>query len=196
MMKILLTCALALMLAGAGCSKRVDLEKVPVGTEVQVTRQDGGVVQGKLAARDDKTVKVTVGSASRTVPRDQIADVQLVAETPAPLPAPRVYELIANRLGRRLASVPIPQRALATLRRLPLVDRIGGRTAQALQYVDHLANYDTRHLLELLDGSGVRCPPITEYLDRVIDFVQAHLARKREAEATKAAAPSEPPAPA
>jgi hypothetical protein len=79
--------ALALVLAGAGCSKRVDLEKVPVGTEVQVTRQDGGVVQGKLAARDDKTVKVTVGSASRTVPRDQIADVQVVAETPVPLPA-------------------------------------------------------------------------------------------------------------
>ena len=33
-------------LAGAGCTKKVDLEKVPVGTEVQVTRQDGGVVHG------------------------------------------------------------------------------------------------------------------------------------------------------
>ena len=87
MMNTLRTSALALMLASAGCSNRVDLEKVPVGTEVQVTRQDGGVVQGTLAARDDKTVKVTVGSASRTVPRDQIADVQLVADAPAPLPA-------------------------------------------------------------------------------------------------------------
>ena len=89
MMKTLTTFALAfaLMLAGPGCSKRVDLEKVPVGTEVQVTRQDGGVVQGTLAARDDTTVQVRVGSASRTVPRDQIADVQLVTGTPAPLPA-------------------------------------------------------------------------------------------------------------
>jgi hypothetical protein len=86
MMKTLLTCALALMLTGAGCSKKVDLEKVPVGTEVQVTRQDGGVVQGTLAARDDTTVKVKVGPVNRSVPRDQIADVQLVAETPAPLP--------------------------------------------------------------------------------------------------------------
>jgi thioester reductase-like protein len=112
---------------------------------------------------------------------------------PAPLPARRVYELIASRLGRRLAGVPIPQRALATLRRLPLVDRLGGRTAQAFQYVDHLANYDTRNLLGLLEGSGVRCPPITEYLDRVIDFVQAHLARKREAELPRPAAPAEGP---
>jgi len=87
-MKTLPTFALALMIAAAGCANRVDLEDVPVGTEVEVTRQDGGVVRGTLAARDDKTVKVTVGSTSRSVPRDQIADVQLVDETtPAALPA-------------------------------------------------------------------------------------------------------------
>lgn len=100
---------------------------------------------------------------------------------PAPLPARQVYELIAGRLGRRLATVPIPLRALAALRRLPLVQRLGGRTAEAFQYVDHLANYDTRNLLELLEGSGVRCPPITDYLDRIVEVVQAHLARQREA---------------
>ena len=87
MRKIPLTFALALVIAGAGCTNRVDLEKVPVGAEVEVTRQDGGVVRGTLAARDDQTVRVKVGSASRSVPRDQIADVQLVAEAPAPLPA-------------------------------------------------------------------------------------------------------------
>jgi thioester reductase-like protein len=99
---------------------------------------------------------------------------------PAPLPARQVYELIAARLGRRLATVPIPLRALAALRRLPLVQRFGGRTAEAFQYVDHLATYDTRNLLELLDGSGVRCPPITDYVDRIVDFVQAYLARVAE----------------
>ena len=88
MMKTLPTFALALMIAGAGCTSKVDVEKVPVGTKVEVTRADGGVVRGTLAARDDKTVKVKVGSASQTVPLDQIADVQLVDEaTPAVLPA-------------------------------------------------------------------------------------------------------------
>jgi hypothetical protein len=87
MMKTLTTFTLALMLASPGCSNRVDLEKVPVGTEVQVTRQDGGVVQGTLAARDDTTVKVRVGPATRSVPRDQIAAVRLVADAPAALPA-------------------------------------------------------------------------------------------------------------
>ncbi len=115
---------------------------------------------------------------------------------PAPLPARRVYELIANRLGRRLATVPIPGRALSALRRLPLVQRFGGPTAQAFQYVDHLANYDARHLLELLEGTGIRCPPITDYLDRIIEFVQASLARRREAAAeAESDGPIEPPAP-
>jgi hypothetical protein len=88
MMKMPPKFALVLMIAGAGCTSRVDLEKVPVGTEVEVTRQDGGVVRGKLAAHDDQTLKVDVGSASRSVSRDQIADVRVVDHTkPAPHPA-------------------------------------------------------------------------------------------------------------
>ena len=85
--RLSLAVALALVVAGIGCSKRVDLEKVPVGTAVEVTRQDGGVVTGTLAARDDTTVKINTGTASRSVPRDQIVSVQLVNETPSVLPA-------------------------------------------------------------------------------------------------------------
>ena len=103
MMKTLPTVALALMLAGAGCTKKVDLEKVPVGTEVQVTRQDGGVVQGTLAARDDTTVMVKVGPVNRSVPRDQIADVQVVADTPAPLPAIATFREFTLPAGTTLA---------------------------------------------------------------------------------------------
>ena len=87
MMNTTLPIALTLMLAGTGCSDKVDIEKVPVGTEVQVTRQDGGVVQGTLAARDDKAVEVKVGTVKRSVPRSEVADVQVVADTPVPLPA-------------------------------------------------------------------------------------------------------------
>ena len=78
-MKRLLVIALALMLAGAGCTTRADLEKVPIGTEVAVTRQDGGVVRGTLVARNDTTVKVTVDSAVHAIPRDEITGMQVVA---------------------------------------------------------------------------------------------------------------------
>lgn len=108
---------------------------------------------------------------------------------PAPVAAQAVYELIAGRLGRRLATVPVPERALAALRHLPLLSRFGWRTGQAFHYVDHLARYDTRHLLALLEGSGVQCPPITAYLDRIIEFVQASLTRQQALAGGEAALP-------
>jgi len=78
----------ALMIAAAGCGNAVDLEQVPVGSEVEVIRQDGGVVRGTLAARDAETVSVDTSSASRSIVRDQIASVRLVDEADeSPLPA-------------------------------------------------------------------------------------------------------------
>ena len=87
MMRLPLSVALVLTAVAAGCSSQPDVEKVPVGTEVQVVTQDGAVVTGKLAARDDKVVQVDVGRQTREVPREQIVDVQVVEPSkPAPLP--------------------------------------------------------------------------------------------------------------
>lgn len=74
--------ALCMMVsAGFGCSRSVDLEEVPIGSEVQLTREDGGVVEGKLTARDDETVKVDVGRVTRSVPRGDIAHIGLADES-------------------------------------------------------------------------------------------------------------------
>ncbi len=75
---------LLLIGAGAGCSGRLDLEQVPIGARIEVTRQDGGVVQGTLTWRDDSTVRLAVGSATRSIPRDQITGVELVSDTAPP----------------------------------------------------------------------------------------------------------------
>lgn len=77
----------AALFAAVACNKAVDVEQVPIGTPVEVTRQDGGVVTGTLTGRDDKTLKVAVGRATRQIPRDQVADVALTnAPKPAALP--------------------------------------------------------------------------------------------------------------
>jgi hypothetical protein len=66
------------LLAVGGCSTRLDADQVPVGTAVQVTRQDGGLVEGTLAARDEKTLTVKAGRTTRTVVRSDIADLKIV----------------------------------------------------------------------------------------------------------------------
>jgi hypothetical protein len=79
--------ALSALAVACGRETKVDVEQVPVGSEVAVTRQDGGVVQGTLTERDPVAVKVDSGRAVRSVPREQIADVQVVTpEVPVVLP--------------------------------------------------------------------------------------------------------------
>lgn len=76
-----------LAVAVTACSSPPVVEQVPVGTEVQVVREDGAVMTGKLAARDEQTVQVDDGKKTREIPREQIADVQVVEPSkPTPLP--------------------------------------------------------------------------------------------------------------
>ena len=84
---ILTGVVLASSLACAGEDK-VDINALPAGAEVAVTRQDGGVVQGALAERTADTVKVSSPVGVREVPRAAIAEVQVMdaATPPAPLP--------------------------------------------------------------------------------------------------------------
>ncbi|MCX6550372.1 MAG: hypothetical protein NTY02_05080 [Acidobacteria bacterium] len=102
MKKMLLTVALAFLGAGAGCARQVDLEKVPLGTNVDVTREDGGVVRGTLAGRDEKTVKITTGSTTRAVPRDQIVAMQSADDMPAELPPVARFREFTLPAGTRL----------------------------------------------------------------------------------------------
>jgi hypothetical protein len=82
----ILACVVAAV--SVACSKQPDVEKLPVGTEVQLTRKDGVVVEGKLAARDAEQVQVSTGRVTRTVARNDVADVKVVEPgKPAVLPA-------------------------------------------------------------------------------------------------------------
>ena len=73
-----MTVAALSLFAASGCRSQVNADQVPVGTAVQVTRHDGGLVEGTLAARDEKTLTVKGGRTTRTVPRGEIADLKVV----------------------------------------------------------------------------------------------------------------------
>jgi hypothetical protein len=112
---------------------------------------------------------------------------------PSPLSARRVYEMIAAHAGKKLPPVSVPARAVQALLQLPFLERLSRVHRPAIEYVNHLAIYNCRHLLELLDGTGIHCPPITSYLDRLIDFVQGTFAKRREAELAQLAGEADDP---
>ena len=66
-----------LVLFGAACAGQPAADQAQVGQDVAVTKADGGVVEGKVTAKDDKTVEVTQGKTTKTIPKDQISDVKV-----------------------------------------------------------------------------------------------------------------------
>jgi hypothetical protein len=95
--------------AGSACNRSVDIEKVPTGSEVTVTRQDGGVVKGSLQQVQPTTVALKVGNRTRTVERAQIADVQVEEPGVAPKALPPVAKFREYSVS---ASTPVSVRLL------------------------------------------------------------------------------------
>jgi outer membrane lipoprotein SlyB len=96
--------AALLICMAAGCARRTDaeVEAVPIGTPVEVTRQDGGVVRGTLTARDDGAVRM--GPEARPIPRDEIVNLEVVdGAAPPPLPPAAKFREFTVPEGTRLA---------------------------------------------------------------------------------------------
>jgi hypothetical protein len=95
----------ALAIVSAACNRPSTVENAPLGSDVQLTRQNGALVEGKLTARDDRSVKVDVGKTTRSVPKDDIADMRVVdasVKVPDPPPAAKFRELTVPE-GTKLA---------------------------------------------------------------------------------------------
>jgi hypothetical protein len=104
-MPIRIPTTLAVLLFAAGCSTAPDVDQVPVGTDVQLTRDDGGLIEGTLTAKDEQTVKIDVGRTTRSVQRTAVADIRVVdpAEPPPALPAVARFREYVVPEGTRLA---------------------------------------------------------------------------------------------
>ncbi len=105
---------------------------------------------------------------------------------PNPIAARRVYELIAARIGKRLPKLSVSFKLADALLKLPLVEPLARNQRVAFAYVNHLALYNSRNTHELLDGTGIACPPIEAYLDNLIAYARATYARVHGTEKKRA----------
>jgi thioester reductase-like protein len=99
---------------------------------------------------------------------------------PNPSSSRRVYEQIAQRAGKKLPRLSLGYKLTDALLKLPGLERLTREQRAAIAYVNHLAFYSSRHTLEILDGTGIHCPPIESYLDNLIEFVRAEYRRNKE----------------
>ncbi len=99
---------------------------------------------------------------------------------PSPSSSRRVYELIAKRAGKKLPRLSLGYKLTDALLKVPGLERLTREQRMAIAYVNHLSFFASRNTLELLDGTGVRCPPIESYLDNLIEYVREVYRKKKE----------------
>jgi len=98
---------------------------------------------------------------------------------PNPSSSRRVYELIAQRSGKKLPRLSLGYKLTDALLKLPGLERLTREQRAAIAYVNHLSFYSSRHTLEVLEGTGIRCPPIESYLDNLIEYVRTEYRRRQ-----------------
>jgi thioester reductase-like protein len=101
---------------------------------------------------------------------------------PHPLPARRIFELVAERSGTRPPPRGyIPGRLASAVLRVPGLDRLARGQRSFVDAFDHHVFYSCRHTQELLADTGIRCPLFESYVDSLVSHIQEARAARRPA---------------
>jgi thioester reductase-like protein len=104
-------------------------------------------------------------SAGRTY---QLAD-------PRPLTVDELLDEMLRAVGRRGIRVPLPRRLTTwALANIGPLERFVGIPASAVEYFVHPTHYDTTATVRDLEGSGVACPAVPDYLPNLLRFMTEH----------------------
>ena len=93
---------------------------------------------------------------------------------PNPMSARRAYETIAALVGADAAKPGLRARARTRLLGLPLPSHLERRERETLAFASTLVFFNSANTVELLEGTGVRCPPLAAYLPTLVDFVRRY----------------------
>jgi thioester reductase-like protein len=99
---------------------------------------------------------------------------------PCPFAARTVYELVAQRADKKPPRGIIPAGLARALLKAPGLERLARAPLAFLEAFNHLALYNCRHTMELLEGTGVRCPPFDTYAGNLVRYVRDVQAQKKQ----------------
>ena len=100
---------------------------------------------------------------------------------PAPPTVRGVFERIAGILGKATPRGHVPTRLATTLMRTPGLERYAHVPRTFLEQLATEVVYDDRHARELLEGSGIQCPPFEAYAETLVGYVDAQQSQRRAA---------------
>lgn len=96
-----------------------------------------------------------------------------------PLPARRVFELVAQHAETRAPRGFVPAGLARALLRAPGLGKLTRAPAAVLDLLSTPVLYHQKHAHELLAGTGIECPPFESYVGNLVRYVkEARKARK------------------
>jgi thioester reductase-like protein len=107
--------------------------------------------------------------------RDDTAGAVFNLADPQPLTVDETIQVLAKATDRTVLRVPLPLAvAKAAIDWVPGVYALMRIPSSAVDYFVHPVRYGTAKTRAALAGSGVACPPLADYADRLVEFVTAH----------------------
>lgn len=91
---------------------------------------------------------------------------------PNPLSARQVFEIVAERAGRRAPRSTLAGVIAHALLRVPGVERVSRATRQFIDQFDQLVIYNNAASMRVLSRHGLVCPPFETYAHNLVEHVQ------------------------
>jgi len=102
---------------------------------------------------------------------------------PNPLPARKVYEMVAERAQSKAPRGVIPKGLARALLKTPGLERLARGPLSFLESFDHQVFYNAMNAAEILGERGIRCPAFPSYVDPLVRYVRdVYDARRQQIE--------------
>lgn len=102
---------------------------------------------------------------------------------PSPMTYSNFFDLACRSFGTFKPFVKVPPGWVQSLISIPGVKWFSNRVSRAIDiplesipYMGRWVYYDTANARKFLEGSGIACPPILSYIDRIIDYFREEMA--------------------
>lgn len=93
---------------------------------------------------------------------------------PAAITTRELLDAISVVLGKPKPPFSVPAAMYEAALSVPALRRSLEIPRETVEYANHEVRYDVVNTLDALDGTGIQCPPIREYLPVLIDYLRRH----------------------
>ncbi len=116
-------------------------------------------------------VDYVIEAAARVVRSEGAAGKTFHIVDPAPMSARAVFEAVATHANTEKPFGHIPRPLARAVLRTPGLAKLSGGPRAFVDVLDHPVTYDHTNTQRALAGTGLRCPPLAEYLPELVQYV-------------------------